>query len=346
METTGEYLKEYGYLSSPESNRKAVKLNEGITMFQKFNGLKETGRLNPVTMEQMNKPRCGMHERMDLMENEKISTRTLTHKIPRRRRWGKSRIFYKVHNFPYSGLHPTLVRKEIRRAFRLWEGAANIEFVELAQDEYRMVDINISFESGEHGDNAAFGSTIGNVAAHAYFPDHPYYRGNIHFDNSRLWTAYNLTEINLFQAACHEIGHALGLDHSRFPESVMFMNLHSKLEENFQLHPDDIKGIRNLYGSRRGGNGSMMPHSRTTNTRMPKVLRLSTTPRSSTDDLMSPRERISGDKIKVDVDLPELGTTVTNFWNCFQFSYNPETSKKANNCFAKNALGLLYSIKM
>lgn len=46
--------------------------------------------------------------------------------------------------------------------------------------------------------------------------------------------------------AAHEFGHALGLDHSREPEALMYPMYH--YHESSPLHEDDIKGIQYLYG--------------------------------------------------------------------------------------------------
>ncbi|CAL8075163.1 unnamed protein product [Orchesella dallaii] len=339
------YLQKYGYLSPTES-RLANKVTEGIKMFQLFNGMELTGKLNSKTVEQMNKPRCGMAERMDMIENEHMNSSTVSHKIPGwSRRWRSSRIFYKINNFPNSGIHPEVVRKEIRRAFRLWEGATNLKCEELAQDDNRKVEIEISFELGLHGDGYPFVNSAGTPVAHAFFPDADNFKGDIHFDNNRLWTAYNVTEINLYQVAAHEIGHALGLEHSRFPASVMHMIVHSKLEDDFQLHLDDIKGIQNLYGRRRRESKGRYFSERLNPTHPPnsKASKPLWPPNSGIiNDLL-----LSTDQMSVStMDLPALDSTVTNFWNCFKLSYNKDTSNEATKCYTQNVLSLLYSIKV
>jgi predicted Zn-dependent protease len=51
---------------------------------------------------------------------------------------------------------------------------------------------------------------------------------------------------NLLDTAVHELGHALGLDHSNIPASVMFPYA-KQYNPRLALHADDIRGIQVQY---------------------------------------------------------------------------------------------------
>ena len=83
------------------------------------------------------------------------------------------------------------------------------------------------------------GSKIG----HAYFPE----KGEIHFDDDEDFTDKKDVGVNLYAAAIHETGHALGLEHSFRKTSVMYPFLH-EYNPNVNLDPDDVAAITALYG--------------------------------------------------------------------------------------------------
>src|SRR5262245_44789807 len=149
----------------------------------------------------------------------------------------------------FAGLGSTLTeaawQQELLRAVQTWAVQANIN-VGLVPDSGDAFGI-----AGRTQGDARFGdirigaqhmtAEVSSVSV----PHDPFVSGTLAGDvflNSSL----SFSRTNLLAVALHEFGHALGLDHSTDPKSVMF----SHFNPLTALNATDIAAIRALYGAR------------------------------------------------------------------------------------------------
>ena len=105
-------------------------------------------------------------------------------------------------------------------------------------------DLKIKFASANHGDDYPFDGQ-GGTFAHAFYPT----SGNIHFDDDEIFTDDYTNagdQYTLRLVAAHVIGHALGLQHSFEPDSLMFP-VYQQFNSDYNLSNDDQQSIQALY---------------------------------------------------------------------------------------------------
>jgi Ca2+-binding RTX toxin-like protein len=154
--------------------------------------------------------------------------------------------FFTGSTVALSSFLPADYLSQITAAFDAWHTAANINFVQVP-------DGGGDFGVGATADIRIGGGFIdgfnanGSVLGSAFFPpvggnsNATATSGDIIFDSGDRWT-----DSLLYATALHEIGHTLGLDHVPQNNPIAVMN--PVLHEGLPLQPDDIAGIRAIYG--------------------------------------------------------------------------------------------------
>ncbi|KAM9318642.1 stromelysin-1-like [Pholidichthys leucotaenia] len=225
----GLNFRDKDHKASTRKVRSVSAMEQKIREMQNFFSLRETGKLDSHMLDVMREPRCGVPD----VDNFSF--------YPHRPKWKSHTITYTIAKYT-----PDMKRedteKSLRSALKMWSDAAPLKFIKV---HHRKADIVFSFARKTHGDFFPFDGPRG-VLAHAFQPGDGI-GGDVHFDDDETWTA-GRQGYSLFAVAAHELGHSLGLTHSRDPSAIMYPIYRQHSSTQYSLSKDDERGIQTLYG--------------------------------------------------------------------------------------------------
>ena len=157
-------------------------------------------------------------------------------------KWLKDSLKYVVDGY-VTGLPKKVQDKLIATAFKAWTDVAGIEICQCPKKDTKNADILVGVGRGKKHNFDGQGGTL----AWAYMPKGKNRQLRMRFDLEEIWVQHQYERgIWMLPVAAHEVGHLLGLEHSKVKEALM-APYYNPFISTPQLK-DDIMQIQKLYG--------------------------------------------------------------------------------------------------
>jgi hypothetical protein len=236
------YLDAFGYLKEEINEWGDITIGDilsAIGQFQSMFGLKKTKTLDVKTVRAMEAPRCGCPDIVRHRHTEACGLkRAINANLPR---WKKSGVTYTIADYLPS-VGKTDMDSIVQSAFDAWTKSGNLN---VTRSTGGTPDIVISYGRGKQSNFDGPGGTL----AWAYLPNGTDSQLLCRFDLDETWVlSPNQRGILLFNVACHEFGHLLGLDHSRVQSALMAPYYNPAI--SVPQANDDIPRFQARYGER------------------------------------------------------------------------------------------------
>jgi hypothetical protein len=203
-------------------------LAEHIVTIQSQLGIEQTGILDSQLVKTLEyTPRCGVSDYAKSASGAK---------------WGLKELTYFVEQY-VNNLSKTDQDFIIQQAFDNWSAVADIKIKRTNNKQ----SCNIIVSTGRGRQDGFDGPN--NTLAWAYLPPTVNFKGQLltRFDLDETWVkSPNERGIVMLNVACHEFGHLLGLEHSRYKSALMAPYYSPNVSK--PQAQDDVSRIQALYG--------------------------------------------------------------------------------------------------